>query len=182
MDKNILLISNNVDSIGVEYPKEAVIRINTAWVNTVDTLRTELNRLKNYSIYLDYPIGRKKPPLPKMTEAQLLTIVEQYKNIKYFAWSNAENSEALSNFRFKLSYNFNRKDVMLVPKIETLLGVLHLEEIIKASKTQLIMIDKEDLATDAGDPEVYQHFLEHARKKAKELNIFSIELKGVIFN
>ncbi len=44
------------------------------------------------------------------------------------------------------------------------------------------MIDKEDLATAAGNPEIYQHFLEHARKKAEQLGIQSIELKGVIFN
>lgn len=178
----MLLISNNVDSIGVNYPKNAIIRINTAWVNTMDSLREELKRLKNYSIYLDYPIGRKKPPLPKMTEAQLLTIVEQNKNIKYFAWSNAEKAEELSHFRYKLSQDYKRPDVMLVPKIETLIGVLHLEEIIQASKTSLIMIDKEDLATDAECPEIYQHFLEHARKKAIQLGIKSIELKGVIFN
>jgi len=173
----MLLISNNVEELGVPYPKDAVIRINTAWVNTKDSLITELNRLKDYSIYLDFPIGRSKPPLPKMTWKEILEVVAVYKNIKYVAWSNAEKPEDLKYARFQLP-----EDVMLVPKIETLIGVLKLEEIVAASDTKLIMIDKEDLATAAKSAEVYQHFLEHARMVAQQLGIEAIELKGVIFN
>ncbi len=172
----MLLISNNVDSLGINYPKGAVIRINTAWVNTKDALEDELIRLKDHDIYLDYPIGRKKPPLPKMSFESLFILMMQYENIKYFAWSNAEIPEDLAFARDKIPQR-----IMLVPKIETLIGVLRLEEIVKASQTKLIMIDKEDLATAAGNAEIYQHFLEHTRKKAEQLGIEAIELKGVIF-
>lgn len=160
----------------MSYPEGSVIRINTAWVNTMSALCKELDKLENYKIYLDYPIGRKKPPLPKMTWKDILKVVEHYSNIKYVAWSNAESAEELLSARGQLPQR-----VMLVPKIETLIGVLHLEEIVSASATKLIMIDKEDLATAAGNPEIYQHFLEYARKKAEQLGIESIELKGVIF-
>lgn len=172
----MLLISNNVEELGVPYPKGAVIRINTAWVNTTEALEKELDRLKDYDIYLDYPIGRSKPPLPKMQFEELISVVKCHKNIKYFAWSNAENANQLAVARTLIP-----KEIMLVPKIETLLGVLHLEEIVNASQTKVIMIDKEDLATAAKSAEIYQHFLEHCRKKAKELNVEAIELKGVVF-
>ena len=172
----MLLISNNCEDIGVPYPKEAVIRINTAWVNTIESLKKELTKLTEYDIYLDYPIGRKKPPLPQMSWGELLNIVEQFHNIKYFAWSNAENTDSLEFARMKLP-----ERVMLVPKIETLIGVLHIEKIVEASKTKLIMIDKEDLFSAAKNNELYNHFLEYARNKAKELKIECIELKGVLF-
>ena len=173
----MIVISNNVDALGIEYPKGSIIRINTAWVNTLPELKKELQRLEKYRIYLDYPVGRKKPPIPKMTWNEILEVSSRYGNIDYVAWSNAENPESLRNARLDLP-----ERVMLVPKIETIVGVLHLEEIINASRTKLIMIDKEDLATAAKDPELYQHLLEHARKKAEQLGIQSIELKGVIFN
>lgn len=172
----MLLISNNAYELGIDFPEDCVIRINTAWVNTVDSLEKELYNIGKLPIYLDYPIGRSKPPLPKITWDEILNIVERFDQIKYFAWSNAEKTDELEFARMKLP-----ERVMLVPKIETLLGVLHLEKIIKASKTKLIMIDKEDLYTASKSPEIYQHFLEHARKKAKELGIEAIELKGVIF-
>jgi len=47
------------------------------------------------------------------------------------------------------------------------------------TKTKIFMIDKEDLFTAAKSNELYQHFLEYARNKAKELGIECIELKGV---
>lgn len=173
----MLLISNNAQDLGVDTPNDAVIRINTAWVNTVKALEEELLAIGDeYEVYLDYPIGRKKPPLPQITWGELLDIVERHENIKYFAWSNAEKPEDLAFAREKLP-----ERVMIVPKIETLVGVLHLEKIVEAAKTKLIMIDKEDLYTAAKDPELYQHFLEHARKKAKTLGVEAIELKGVIF-
>ena len=175
----MLVISNNCEEIGVLFPENAVIRINTAWVNTIDALRNNLDcfRKLKKQIYLDYPLGRRKPPTPKMTWEELLPIVCEYQDVvKYFAWSNAEKVEELEFARMKLP-----EKIMLVPKIETLLGVLHLEDIVKASKTKLIMIDKEDLASACRDGEIYQHFLEYTRKKAKELGIESIELKSVVF-
>lgn len=172
----MLLISNIADSIGVEYPKNAIIRINTAWVNTKSALELELKRLKHRQIYLDYPIGRTKPPKPRMDLSTILKFIHDYDNIKYFAWSNAEFASALEEIR-----NVLPKRVTLVPKIETLIGVLHLKQIILASKTNVVVIDKEDLATAAGNPELYTHFLEAAKKKIIECNAKPIEMKGVIF-
>lgn len=175
----MLLISNNIESLGMKFPEDVVVRINTAWVNTYEALDKELKRLEAYNlpIYLDYPIGRKKPPLPKMTWENILEFAYNCKLVKYVAWSNAEKPEALLEARKDLP-----DSVMLVPKIETLIGVLNLEEIVKASQTKVIMIDKEDLASAANDPIVYQHFLEYARKKADTLNVKAIELKAVVFN
>lgn len=173
----MLLISNNADSLGVDYPENAVIRINTAWVNTVDSLRNELVRLKDREIYLDYPIGRSKPPCPQMSWSDILLIANEFDNVKYFAWSNAENADDLEFARMKLVDR-----IKLVPKIETLIGVLHLDEIVKAAKTDLIMLDKEDLYVASKSAEIYSHFLEYVRKKTKELNIEMIELKGIIFS
>lgn len=173
----MLLISNNIVELGMEYPKGAIIRVNTAWVNTVEKLEETLKGLKNREVYLDYPIGRTKFPRPNMTFDELIAVVEKYRNVKYFAWSNAENSTLLKEIRTVLP---NR--VMLVPKIETLIGVLHLEDIISACQTKLIMIDKEDLATSAKTDEMYVQFLDKARSVAKKLKIECIELKGVIFN
>lgn len=173
----MLLISNNIVELGMTYPKGAIIRVNTAWVNTAEKLEKVLTELKSKEVYLDYPIGRTKYPRPNMTFDELLTIVEKFQNIKYFAWSNAENPVLLKEIREVIPPR-----VMLVPKIETLIGVLHLEDIIKACKTKVIMIDKEDLATSAKTDEIYIQFLEKARTVAKNLNIESIELKGVIFS
>ena len=175
----MILISNNVRDMGIPYPQDAVIRINTAWLNDPNDLRGELAHLKSMGreVYLDYPIGRRKPPFPTITWSEILEIVKEFDNIKYFAWSNAEAALDL-----EVARSYLPQRVVLVPKIESLLGVLHLEEIVRAAETTLIMIDKEDLAAAANnDPEIYQHFLDYTRKKAQALNILAIELQGVVF-
>ena len=59
----MILISNHLlRTEEIEIDPNAVIRINVAWVKDEDQLMDYLNI--PYTIFLDYPENRKKPPLP----------------------------------------------------------------------------------------------------------------------
>ncbi len=54
----MLLISQNLAKYNMGFPKDAVFRVNLAWVNNIQELIDTLKKHKNHSIFLDLPIGR----------------------------------------------------------------------------------------------------------------------------
>ena len=63
----MLLISQNLAKYNMEFPEDAVFRVNLAWVNNIQELIDTLKKRKNHSIFLDLPVGRLKPPNNKYT-------------------------------------------------------------------------------------------------------------------
>ena len=139
----MLLISQNIKNhYNLELPKNAVLRINLAWCNTLNELKVILAKNKESEFFIDLPVGRVKPPNNKYSLDDLIPIIESNKQIKYFAISNVENKNDLQLFLDKLPDHVN-----LVPKIESPNAVLNIKEICGALKTEkkIIMLDHDDL-------------------------------------
>lgn len=151
-------------------PEDAIIRINLAWVKDINEAKEILNAVTHH-VYLDFPDGRKKPPKPTISLEDALLLAEHEK-VMYFAISNAENIDKLRRMKDRLM------DVILVPKIETTLGVMRMQKMIDLG-IDTFMLDKEDLYTDVDcDPDKYGEYLEEARSH-KDVKI--LELNGVVF-
>jgi len=155
-----------------------VIRINVAWIKSYSDLLEILDNTKQ-DIFLDYPKGRTKPPRPTMHWKTILTLLKsnKYLQIKYFAISNVESVGRISTIRKVIPTN-----IQLVPKIETVIGVKRVVELCKACKTNLIMLDKEDLYTDTNrNQKLFEGCIQFCKELCKKNNIKILELKGVVF-
>tara|TARA_Y100000310_G_scaffold328233_1_gene396045 strand:- start:504 stop:953 length:450 start_codon:yes stop_codon:yes gene_type:complete len=132
----------------------------------------------DYDVFLDYPKGRTKPPVPVLDINDALEVMNKYKNIKYFASSNIEDGSEVN-----MICDVIPDGVGFVPKIETLKGVLNLEKIFKNSRVKHIMLDSEDLYTDINnDVSLYTYLIERVRKSCNKYDVKLLELHGVIFN
>ena len=172
----MIVISHHVKKIGMPYPQGVVVRVNTAWIESVEELDSVLKDIKDRKVFLDYPTGRTKPPVPKFSLDEVAEFTHKY-NIDYFAFSNAQEPSEVEIIRKKVMPR-----TKLVPKIETKLGVHNLRLIIDAAQTDVIMLDKEDLYTDVhGNQEQFNNFVERCRVECKKLGVTCLELKGVVF-
>lgn len=175
----MFLISNHILSIypNIILPRDTVIRINCAWVKDEEQLKEFIERT-HYPIFLDYPTGRKKPPIPNFTLTTAINYANLFSKIKFFAYSNAENIfEAI-----KIRKQVNKK-VEVIPKIETIIGVNNFSAIVKNINAKYVMIDKEDLFVSCkGEVKLYKAYLDKVKKTSKTLNITVLELYGVIFS
>jgi len=162
-----MIISNNL--VGkLPLPEETIIRINLAWVSVDEA--TSLIENSKHDIYLDYPSGRTKPPKPTMSLENALEL-SRHPHVKFFAFSNAEDISVVKNI-------MDSTDKIVVPKIETALGVKNLPLMIEAGITHC-MIDAEDLYVNIGcDGEM----LTKLKKEAMSHNIICFTLQGVIFD
>ena len=161
----MLVISNHlIDKMPIPY--SAVIRINLAWIKDKAEAEKIIKNCK-HDIYLDFPDGRKKPPVPTIT---LEEAIELAKDVKYFAISNAEDIRKLSEIRRMINCE-------LIPKIETVAGVMAIPAMIEIG-IKTIMLDKEDLYTDCEqDSFIYNKLI----KKVRSYDLKVLELQGVVF-
>lgn len=172
----MILVSNNVKG-KMSLSSDVVIRINAAWVKNYAELIQIIENNADRKIYLDYPEGRTKPPKPTLTFADVLKATEAYNNITYFAVSNAESFENMTQIRKLVPDR-----VKIIPKIETPIGVLKVLDVCKGAATDTIMLDKEDLYTAVNkDTTMFEHFLDVLRTVCKNNNITVLELQGVVF-
>jgi pyruvate kinase len=157
----------NVDNV--------VVRINMAHVKD----KTELKKFVNTDsdIFLDYPKGRSKPPVPTLHVPDALEMMAKYPNIKYFAVSNIETPSEVNMIASVLPDH-----VSFVPKIETVEGVINLSSIFDTGHVKHIMLDAEDLYTDvSNDVELFLQLKDRAKKTCKKYDVELLELYGVIF-
>ena len=111
----MLLISNHVLQCGqIALTRDVVIRINLAWVASLADLEVLLPTIK-HDVFLDYPIGRTKPPTSSHKINDLQVVISRHDNVKYLGISNVESHHDV--------FPFQRLGVKLVPKIETIRGV-----------------------------------------------------------
>jgi len=156
--------------------KNIVIRINMAHVKDIEELYRFVK--VGYDIFLDYPKGRTKPPVPTLDINDALEVMSQHENIKYFALSNIEDVSEVD-----IICDIIPDTVSFVPKIETLQGVLNLEKIFKSERVKHIMLDSEDLFTDIkNDVQLYTYLIERVKKTCKDFGVELLQLSGVVFS
>ena len=52
----MLIISQNATDYDLNFPKDAILRINLAWCNSLDELEIILKKNSDYGIFIDLPI------------------------------------------------------------------------------------------------------------------------------
>ena len=173
----MLLISNHLTQLKqFKNLEDIVIRINMAHVKDSKQLEEFVD--VPYDIFLDYPKGRSKPPLPSSNLTEAIEFTKKYNNIKYFATSNIEEVSEVNLICEMLS-----EGVSFIPKIETLKGVLNLEKLFNTGKIKHIMLDAEDLYTNIqNDVELFISLKERVRRVCNDYKVECLELYGVVFS
>ena len=173
----MLLISNHLTQLEqFKKLKNVVIRINMAHVKDSKQLEEFVN--VPYDIFLDYPKGRSKPPLPSSNLDEAIEFTRKYDNIKYFATSNIEEIAEVN-----LICEMLPEGVSFVPKIETLKGVLNLSKLFDTGKIKHIMLDAEGLYTNIqNDVELFINLKKRVRRVCSDYKVECLELYGVVFN
>ena len=123
----MIVISQNLTNYDIPMPENVVLRINLAWIDSIQELNKILEKHKQHKIFLDLPIKRVKPPNNQYTINELVPIIKSNKQIRYLAISNVKSSSDIILYTKLLPSN-----IILVPKIETVEAILNIDEIIRA--------------------------------------------------
>jgi citrate lyase beta subunit len=176
------IFSQNLTNYDIPLPKNSIFRINLAWINSLDELKSLLKKHEHSKIFMDLPIGRTKPPNNKYSFDDLVLIINSNKNIQYFAISNVNSSKDLKDFIDKIP-----KHVSLVPKIESPEGVLNIKDItdILGSK-KIIMLDHDDLFSNLikknEKPEKFKNYVITLTDFCQKNNVTMLRTIGVVFS
>tara|TARA_Y100001960_G_C14335482_1_gene662130 strand:+ start:120 stop:692 length:573 start_codon:yes stop_codon:yes gene_type:complete len=179
----MLIISQNATDYDLNFPKDAVLRINLAWCNSIEELENILKKNSNYGIFVDLPIGRLKPPNNRYTLNEIIPILENYNNIKYFAVSNVDDDDDLNDFVDSVP-----KNITIVPKIESPNGVKNIEKIITKLEydKKFVMLDHDDLFSNMKknneDPSMFQVYIKQLMEKCRENDVGLLRTVGVVFS
>jgi citrate lyase beta subunit len=163
-------------------PAGAVIRINLAWEPDEGQLKQHIEELTHH-IFLDVPSGRIKPPNTHWEAEKVILIANAHQNIRYLGISNVEHSEQLMYWICKAPQRVN-----IVPKIETIKGVMNIEEICGVLKLpRTIMLDHDDLFADllknSKLPEIlYTKFINPLVNFCTTHNVRLLRTAGVVFS
>ena len=180
---NLLVISQNVFSYDLSLPKDAILRINLAWCNSLEELEGKLAKNKKSEFFIDLPIGRIKPPNNSYSLDDMIPIIEANPRITYFAVSNVENKSDLQPFLEKLPDYIN-----IVPKIESPRAVENIKEICDSLKTEkkIVMLDHNDLFSSIiynnEDKNNFQKYIKKLIDFCEENNISLLRTVGVVFS
>ena len=178
----MLIISQNLTNYEIDIPQDAIFRVNLAWVNNLKELEDILEKHRSHKIFLDLPTNRTKPPNNKYGMDELIPIIKSNQNIKYFSVSNINSVDDLEMY-----FNIIPKHIILVPKIESVDGVLNIKQITDALGTnKIIMLDHDDLYSSiikSNQPtskflECFKKLVEHC----KNHNVILLRTIGVIFS
>ncbi len=176
------IFSQNIINYDIPIPKNSILRINLAWINSISELEIILKKNINSEIFLDLPIGRTKPPNNKYSFDDLVVILSNNKNIKYFAISNVNSSNDIKKFIEKIP-----KHVSIVPKIENPEGVKNIKEITSIlGDKKIIMLDHDDLFSNLlkqnEKPEKFKEYISDLVNFCQENNVIMLRTIGVIFS
>jgi len=177
----MLIVSQNMANYDVTLPDNVIFRINLAWINDLETLKTILQKHKNHSIFLDLPKNRTKPPNNKYSMDEIKPILDNFQNIKYFAISNVDSAETILEFSKYLPEN-----IIIVPKIESPTGVKNIEEISNLlGDEKIVMLDHDDLFSSilkSGDePKKFQTYIQSLIDFCNSNNVTLLRTVGVMF-
>ena len=178
----MLIISQNLTNYEVDIPQDAIFRINLAWINNLKELESILEKHRTRKIFLDLPANRTKPPNNKYSIDELIPIIKSNQNIKYFAVSNINSTDDLEMY-----FNIIPKNVILVPKIESVEGISNIKEITDAlGINKIIMLDHDDLHSSIiKSKQPISKFLEYFNtlvEYCKNNNVVLLRTVGVVFS
>jgi len=179
----MFLVSQNIEAYDVELPKNTVFRINLAWCNSLEELKTKLSKNKGSNFFVDLPIGRIKPPNNRYSLDDMLPIINENKNIVFFAVSNVESKDDLRPFLEKLPERVN-----IVPKIESPTAVKNIDGICSVLKSErkIIMLDHDDLFSsiirNKEDSSMFQEYIKELIDYCKKNKISLLRTVGVVFS
>ena len=176
------IFSQNIINYNITIPEKSILRINLAWINSINDLEEILKKHIKSEIFLDLPIGRTKPPNNKYSFEDLNIILTNNKNIKYLAISNVNSSKNIHRYIENIP-----KHVSLVPKIESPESVKNIKEITDMlSNEKIIMLDHDDLYSNLikknEKPEKFKEYVNDLTKFCKENNVIMLRTIGVIFS
>ena len=179
----MILASQNMLNYDLMLPKDVVFRINLAWCNSLKELKSILSKNKKSEFFLDLPVGRIKPPNNRYSLDDIISIIKENQNIRYFAVSNVENKNDLQPFLDKLPEYIN-----IVPKIESPKAVLNIKEICDSLKTEkkIVMLDHDDLFSSIihsnEDKNSFQECIKMLIDFCEENDISLLRTVGVMFS
>ena len=179
----MIIISQNITNYDIPIPKNAIFRINLAWINSIDELKQLVEKHKLHTIFVDLPVSRTKPPNNKYSLNDIISILENYNNIKYIAISNVETKEDLDQYSKIIPEN-----ITIVPKIESHVGVENIKDITMKLdyEEKLVMLDHDDLYSNllksgfTSDKFIY--YVNNLIEFCKSNNIILLRTIGVIFS
>ncbi len=177
----MLIVSQNLTNYDVELPEDVVYRINLAWINDLTTLKNILEKHNNHKIFVDLPKNRTKPPNNKYSMEEIHPILENFSNIRYFAISNVDSQEILKEF-----LHFIPKNIVVVPKIESPLGIKNIKEITDLlGNEKIVMLDHDDLYSSMlksnDDPKNFPIYVKSLVDFCNQNNVTLLRTVGVMF-
>ena len=179
----MLIVSQNITNYDLSMPKDAIFRINLAWVNSIKDLEILLKSHKDHDIFLDLPINRTKPPNNRYTLEEIIEIIKNNQNIKYFAISNVESRNDLTKYLKVLP-----KSITLVPKIESHRAVENILEITDALdyESRVLMLDHDDLYSNLLKSNIssdkFTFYINQLSEFCKSNKIILLRTIGVLFS
>ena len=179
----MLIVSQNISQYSISFPNDVIYRLNLAWINNLQELERLLKKHDKQKIFLDLPINRIKPPNNKYSLDDIVSILNSYENIKYFAISNVNNANDLESYNDLIP-----KNVTIVPKIESPDGISNVSEIVQAipGQEKILMLDHEDLYSTLNkigeQPSKFKDYINELVQFCKENNITLLRTIGVIFS
>ena len=123
-----------------------------------------------------------KPPNNKYSFDDIIVILKNNENIKYFAISNVNSPDNIKELIDKIP-----KHVSLVPKIESPEGVKNIQEITKLlGNKKIIILDHDDLYSNLvknnEKPEKVKEYILNLTNFCQENKIIMLRTIGVIFS
>ena len=178
----MLIISQNLTNYEIDIPQDAIFRINLAWINNLKELKVILEKYRTRNIFLDLPANRTKPPNNKYGIDELIPIIKSNQNIKYLAVSNINSIDDLEPY-----FDIIPEHIILIPKIESVEGILNIKQITDTLGTnKIIMFDHDDLYSSIiKSKQPTSKFLECFNKlvsHCKNNNVILLRTVGVVFS
>ena len=177
----MLIVSQNMTNYDVNLPKDTILRINLAWIDNLETLKNILETKSKEKIFIDLPKNRTKPPNNRYSMDEIKPILEHYSNIKYFALSNVDSAEFLNEY-----LGYIPKNIVIVPKIESPLGIKNIKEISELlGDEKIVMLDHDDLYSSMlkknDDPDNFQVYIQQLIDFCEKNNVTLLRTVGVMF-
>jgi len=165
----------------VNLPKDTILRINLAWIDNLETLKNILETKSKEKIFIDLPKNRTKPPNNRYSMDEIKPILESYSNIKYFALSNVDSAAYLAQY-----LEYVPKNIVIVPKIESPLGIKNIKEISELlGDEKIVMLDHDDLYSSMlkknDDPDNFQVYIQQLIDFCEKNNVTLLRTVGVMF-
>ena len=178
---NMLIASQNITHYDVNLPTDVIFRINLAWINDLPLLKDILKKHTKNEIFIDLPKNRTKPPNNKYSMDEIKPILESFSNIKYFAISNVDSKDNLSQF-----LDYIPKNIIIVPKIESKTGIENIEEITSLlGEKKIVMLDHDDLYSSMiksnDDPKKFPIHIQSLIDFCNQNNVILLRTVGVMF-